>query len=413
MLDREGAEGFEAGELSIAGALARELVGFLERVELVGAIDEERSKLADIVDHTGDGILSLSDDGTILSWNAAMAAITGYSAEEMIDTRHLELLRPRDAADNAIHISGWSERLDTRGLASELQVVTAGGATVWLSCSYSRVPAKEGNADSMIIVARNITKARELELLKDDFIAVVSHELRTPLVPIKGWAQTLLNRGELLNEEQRRTAVQSILTQAQRLEALVLNILESSRVEAGQGEVLDIVDVSAVAIRVVEDVLAARPDRLIRVKPPQVPCQVRGSAVWVDRALANLVANALKYSPDDAPVDVVLSLQGGTVSISVTDLGPGISPEAQERIFERFERLEESRKQTGTGLGLYITRRLARAMGGDVEVSSMPGAGSTFVLKLPAVVDADATAAIPTARRARSIDASEDALRLG
>jgi PAS domain S-box-containing protein len=410
LLDREGAEGFEAGELSIAGALARELVGFLDRVELVGAIDEERRKLADIVEHTGDGILSLSDDGTILSWNAAMTAITGYSAEEMIDTRHLELLRPRDSADNHIHISGWSERMATRGLASELQIVTAGGASVWLSCSYSRVPGREGDPDSMIIVARNITKARELELLKDDFIAVVSHELRTPLVPIKGWAQTLLNRGERLTEDQRRTAVQSILTQAQRLEALVLNILESSRVEAGQGEALDVVDVAAVAIHVVEDVLAARPDRVIRVKPPLVPCQVRGSGVWVDRALANLVANAVKYSPDEAPVDVVVSIDSGIVSVSVTDLGPGISEESQERIFERFERLEESRKQTGTGLGLYITRRLARAMGGDVEVSSLPGAGSTFVLKLPAVVEATST--IPMARRSSSSGSSEDSLRL-
>jgi PAS domain S-box-containing protein len=387
LLDHEGAEGFEAGELAIAGALARELVGFLERVELVGAIDEERRKLNDIVQHTGDGIVSLDAEGTILSWNTAMEAITGYSAEEMIDTRHFGLLRPRDAHDADIHIVGWSERYAASGLAAELQIVTVDGSTVWLSCSYSQVPAKDSGPASLIIVARNITKARELELLKDDFIAVVSHELRTPLVPIKGWAQTLLTRGDRLSDDQRRTAVQSILTQAQRLEALVLNILESSRVEAGQAEALDIVDVAAVAVHVVEDVLAARPDRVIRVQPPLVPCPVRGSTVWVDRALANLVANAVKYSPDDAPVDVVVSADSGMVAVSVTDRGPGISEDSQERIFERFERLEESRKQTGTGLGLYITRRLARAMGGDVSVSSLPGAGSTFVLTLPAVVE--------------------------
>jgi PAS domain S-box-containing protein len=390
LLDHEGAEGFEAGELAIAGALARELVGFLERVELVGAIDEERRKLNDIVQHTGDGIVSLDAQGTIRSWNAAMEAITGYSAEEMIDTRHFGLLRPRDAQDVDLHVGAWSERFAMNGLAAEMQIVTADGATVWLSCSYSEVPAKEEGLEALIIVARNITQARELEVLKDDFIAVVSHELRTPLVPIKGWAQTLLNRGDRLSEDQRRTAVQSILTQAQRLEALVLNILESSRVEAGQAEALDTVDVAAVAVHVVEDVLAARPDRVIRVKPPQVPCAVRGSTVWVDRALANLVANAVKYSPDDAPVDVVVAAANGTVTVSVTDRGPGISEEAQERIFERFERLEESRKQTGTGLGLYITRRLARAMGGDVAVSSMPGAGSTFVLTLPATVEVPA-----------------------
>jgi two-component system, OmpR family, sensor histidine kinase KdpD len=105
--------------------------------------------------------------------------------------------------------------------------------------------------------------------------------------------------------------------------------------------------------------------------------------VWVERSVANLVANAIKYSPDDEPVDVVISTEGADVVVAVTDRGPGIAADAQERIFERFERLEETRKQTGTGLGLYITRRLARAMGGEVTVSSVPGAGSTFLLRLP------------------------------
>ncbi len=401
LLDREGAEGFEDGELSIAGALAREIVGFLERVELVRAIDDERRKLADIVENTGDGIVSLDADGTILSWNAGMASMTGYTADEMVETRHFGLLRPRDAQGNDVHFGTWASGPGTDGLATDLQVVAADGSTVWLSCSYSRVPAREGRSESLITVARNVTKARELDLLKDDFIAVVSHELRTPLVPIKGWAQTLLNRGDRLTEDQRRTAVRSILTQAQRLEALVLNILESSRVEAGQSEALDSVDVAAVAIRVVEDVLAARPDRTIRVAPPTVPSQVRGSTVWIERAISNLVANAVKYSQDDQPVDVVVAVSNGAVSVSVTDRGPGISPDAQERIFDRFERLEESNKQTGTGLGLYITRRLARGMGGDVTVSSLPGAGSTFVLTLPEA--SNAVPGLPAPRSAPEV----------
>ncbi|MBV9098925.1 MAG: HAMP domain-containing histidine kinase, partial [Frankiaceae bacterium] len=247
----------------------------------------------------------------------------------------------------------------------------------------SRIPAGEDRGDVLVIVARNITQARELERLKDDFVAVVSHELRTPLVPIKGWAQTLLNRGDRLSEDQRRTAVQSILAQAQKLESLVLNILEASRIEAGRADGDGIADVGSVVSRIVDDSLASRPDRVIRMRPPAVPCNVRGSAVWVERAVSNLLANAIKYSPDEEPVDVVMSVDGDAVLVSVTDRGPGIAKDAQERIFERFERLEETRKQTGTGLGLYITRRLARAMGGDVSVSSEPGSGSTFVLRLP------------------------------
>jgi PAS domain S-box-containing protein len=384
LLDHAGMEGFEVGELPIAAALARELVGFLERVELVQAVDGERRKLADILESTSDGILSITADGTITSWNAGLATSTGYGADEMVGTRHFGLLRPRDSAGRDVLIERWVDQIDSpTGLPQDLQVVASGGQTVWLSCSYSRIPAGEDRGDVLVVVARNITQARELERLKDDFVAVVSHELRTPLVPIKGWAQTLLNRGDRLSDDQRRTAVQSILAQAQKLESLVLNILEASRIEAGRADGDGIADVGALVVRLVDDSLASRPDRVVRLRPPAVPCSVRGSSVWVERAVSNLLANAIKYSPDEEPVDVVIAVDGDDVLVSVTDRGPGIAADAQERIFERFERLEESRKQTGTGLGLYITRRLARAMGGDVSVSSMPGAGSTFLLRLP------------------------------
>jgi PAS domain S-box-containing protein len=381
LYDRFGLEGFEAGELAVASALGAELVGFAQRADLMHAIDEERRKLTDILENTSDGIYTVDADGTVTSWNNGLIAMTGYSSDEMVGTRHLGLLRARDASGRDVLLDRWHG--ESGDLPAELQIVTSGGNTLWLSCSYSRIPAAEHRREVLVVVARNITQQRELERLKDDFVAVVSHELRTPLVPIKGWAQTLINRGDRLNDDQRRTAVQSILAQAQKLESLVLNILEASRIESGRADGEGVADVAAIAMRLVEDTLSARPDRTVRVRPPALPCQVRGSAVWVERAVANLLANAIKYSPDDEPVDVVISVEGDDVTVAVTDRGPGIANEAQERIFERFERLEETRTQTGTGLGLYITRRLARAMGGDVSVSSVPGAGSTFLLRLP------------------------------
>ena len=383
LYDRLGVEGFEAGELVVATALARELVGFFERVELMRAIDEERRKLTDILESTSDGIFTVDAEGIVTSWNTGLADMTGYSATEMVNTRHLGLLRARDGAGRDVLVERWQQNIDTTGLPAELQIVTSTGSTIWLSCSYSRIPAAEGRHEVLVVVARNITQARELERLKDDFVAVVSHELRTPLVPIKGWAQTLINRGDRLTDDQRRTAVQSILAQAQKLESLVLNILEASRIESGRIDGEGLADVAAITMRIVEDTLSARPDRILRVRPPAVPCQVRGSSVWVERAVANLIANAVKYSPDDEPVDVAITVENESVLVSVTDRGPGIAADSQDRIFERFERLEETRTQTGTGLGLYITRRLARAMGGDVSVSSVPGAGSTFLLQLP------------------------------
>jgi PAS domain S-box-containing protein len=395
--DDSGIEGFESGT-AVAGALARELAGFLQRVELVRAIEAQRRALADIVDHTGDGILTVDCDGTVLSWNAAMSTMTGYAGSDIVGTHGLDRLDPRDSAGTVAPLARWNRQHDDLSLPNEVQIRAADGSVVWLSCSYSRVPARDSRGEALVTIARNVTHAREFELLKDDFVAVVSHELRTPLVPIKGWAQTLLSRGDRLTDDQRRIAAQSILRESQRLESLVLNILESSRVEVRQGDAPAVVDVFAIVGRVVEDVMEVRPDRRVRVLPPPISCDVQGSAVWIERIVSNLIANAVKYSPKPEPIDVGVDTDHGDVIVTVTDRGPGIPAEDQERIFARFERLAATQTQTGTGLGLYITRRLARGMGGDVTVESTPGAGSTFSLRLPAAVRASTSDDVPQPR---------------
>jgi signal transduction histidine kinase len=160
---------------------------------------------------------------------------------------------------------------------------------------------------------------------------------------------------------------------------------------------------------VVEDVMEVRPDRRVRVFPPPVSCDVQGSAVWIERIVSNLIANAVKYSPKPEPVDVEVDTDHGDVIVRVTDHGPGIPVEDQERIFARFERLAATATQTGTGLGLYITRRLARGMGGDVTVASTPGAGSTFVLRLPVAVRAAANDDVPQPREECPTSTTESA----
>src|SRR3954447_24517164 len=155
LYDRFGMEGFEHGELSIAAALARELVGFIERVDLLAEIEAERRKLAEILESTSDGILTIDADGVITSWNAGLATITGYPAEEMVETRHFGLLRPRDAAGRDVLIERWREMFDTTaGLPAELQIVSSDGHSIWLSCSYSRIAATEERVETLVVVAR-------------------------------------------------------------------------------------------------------------------------------------------------------------------------------------------------------------------------------------------------------------------
>lgn len=382
LYDRTGMVAFEDGELAVASAIAAEVVGFLDRTALVESLRDERRKMADIIGSTSDGILTLAADGTIDSWNSGMAAITGYPAGEMVGTAHFGQLRPRDAAGNDLYLEHWAGR--DSALPTEMQVITASGDTVWLSCSYTAVPTSDGRPGTCIIVARNVTQARDLERLKDDFVAVVSHELRTPLSSIKGWTNTLITRRERMTPEQQADGLQAISRQAHRLEQLVLNILEASRIEAGMRGADETVDISHVVRKVVEDVTALYPSRAIRATGIDTPTLALAQHVWVERSVANLLFNAVKYSPEDQPVDVQVDWVGTEVSVVVTDRGTGIPKESTERIFQRFERLPGAQTQTGTGLGLYITRQLVAAMNGTVDVQPNPAGGSVFTLRLQA-----------------------------
>jgi PAS domain S-box-containing protein len=379
--DRGGLEGFEEGELAVLEALANEVAGALHKAELLATILDERRKLAEIVDNTSDGIFTLDPAGVVESWNSALESLTGYPANEMIGTSHLGVLRPRDAAGNDVLFERWVDA-DTL-LPEDVQVLTSGGELRWLSCSYTRVPAGDDRPPLLVVVGRDVTKVRELERLKEEFVATVSHELRTPLTPIKGFATTLLEGGDRMSSETRRTAVESILRSAQRLERLILNLLEVSRIES---RVIDVrnsgVEVSGLARRVVSEFRDAWGDRTIEVSVPDVPCNALGSELWIEQILSNLLSNALKYATGSEPIEVHVRADREAVELSVVDHGQGVPADEAERVFERFERLDRTHRQAGTGLGLYIARELAHAMNGTLTLSETPGHGATFSLRL-------------------------------
>jgi PAS domain S-box-containing protein len=381
--NRTGLEGFEDGELSVLAALAADIVAALQRGALVQRVVDERRTLRDIVGRASDGIFTMSVSGVVTNWNPAMEEITGHQADDVVGRADFGLLRPRDVNGDDVLLERWSTA-DTNAPA-DLQILTKAGERRWLSCSYSRAAGQEGAGEILIVIARDVTKVREVERLREDFVATVSHELRTPLSPIKGWASTLLQVGDTLDPEERRAALQSILRQSQRLERLIVNLLEVSKIEHGIMEAADAeVDVSTVAERVVSDFEKVSPDRAFTVQATGPAC-ARAKELWVEQILTNLVSNAVKYSVETTPVEVFVSQREGRIRVAVTDHGYGIPAHELERVFERFHRVQETTTQTGTGLGLYIARQLAEEMEGGISLESVPGHGSTFVLDLPAV----------------------------
>jgi PAS domain S-box-containing protein len=380
--DCSGPEGFEEGELAVLETLAREAAGALAKGALLDAILEERRKLAEIVERTSDGIVTMSPDGKVQLWNAGMEVVTGYPAVEMLGAYGLDRLRARDEAGVDVMVDRWAAGVT---IPAQLQIIDSEGVTRWLACSATPVDDGEGRPHLLILVVRDVTRAHEVERLKDDFVATVSHELRTPLTPIKGFAATLVESGDSLSAADRATAAKSILKQAEHLERLVVNLLDAAKLERGiEGDGHDsIINVHSIAERIATDFRAAHPDRAI-VLDGEADCRARGDELFVGQILSNLVSNAIKYAPAEEPIEVRLSTQEGGVTVSVTDRGPGIPPSEVDRIFDRFHRLGNvlTRAAGGTGLGLYIARQLAAAVGGTITVASELGVGSTFTLHL-------------------------------
>ncbi|MFY9587900.1 MAG: ATP-binding protein [Actinomycetota bacterium] len=381
--NRNGMEGFDEGEAAVLESLAGEVARSMIKAGLLETILEERQKLSDIVGSTSDGILTLGPDGVIKTWNPALERMTGYAPGQIVGSHLFSILDVRDTNGHGVCLESWASHDAT--LPEDLEIRSYSGEPRWLSCSYARVREAEGRPTMLIIVARDVTEARELERLKDDFVATVSHELRTPLTPIKGWAVTLLQLGTALDESQREEGVRTILRHADRLERLITNLLEVSRIERGLAERREaIVDVQAITEKVVSDYTAEQSRRDIRLTVTPGTYRTRGDEVWLEQIVSNLLSNAMKYAPPLEPIDVMVSGTGDAIEVAVQDHGPGIPEAEAERIFERFKRLGDhmTRSQGGTGLGLYIARQLARAIGGELSVRNTPGHGATFVLTL-------------------------------
>ncbi|HEX5449080.1 MAG TPA: ATP-binding protein [Gaiellaceae bacterium] len=231
---------------------------------------------------------------------------------------------------------------------------------------------------------RTVEELRRLSALRADFVSLVSHELRSPMAAVIGAARTLEQRWRELTPEQREAFLALIGDETTRLAALIGDVLDTSRIDAGTftyrfGEV----DLVALVTDAVSTASVGQDEVPITVDAAFGVPRVRGDADRIRQVVANLIDNAVKYSAAGEPVDVRVGTTDHTVTVSVADRGPGIANEDQRLIFEKFGRVASGSSKPGTGLGLFIARSIAEAHGGTVEVSSSLGRGATFTLKLP------------------------------
>ncbi|HEU5211354.1 MAG TPA: ATP-binding protein [Gaiellaceae bacterium] len=316
----------------------------------------ERSQAERLLSNLSDGVLEI-DDGSVAFVNPAAESLLGVPADELLGNQAPELVRGHEGA--------FDVRVGSDGRERWLGVVT--------------VETEEGR----VYTFRDVTRERRLDEMRAELIATVSHELRTPLAAVYGAARTL-QRTPALEDRMREQLIGIIGNQAERLARIVDDILTASRAAAGDSASrTGPFDAVAVAEAVVHDA-AERTGRPITLDAEERP-RANGSPEDLRRVLDNLVDNAVKYTPAEAPIEVRVANGGETVRIEVVDNGPGIPRNEQDRIFERFYRLDPdmARGVGGTGLGLYIAKELVERMGGRLVVSSEPGHGATFVTELP------------------------------
>ena len=326
-----------------------------------------------------EGVLLLAPDGRIQLANCAL--------EKMFDLRTDIRGKTILEAFRLHELNEFLTRLEKKETVIAAEIDLPGLEKRCFQVNATAVLDSDKTRQGTILVFHDLTRLKELENTRQEFVANVSHELRTPLSLIKGYAETLIH-GAKDNPEVALRFLQTIDKHADRLTYLIDDLLTISRLESGQIQLkLQTTSPRAVAARVIEDLSLRATGKEVRLQNQIPELTANADPQRIQQVLFNLIDNAIKYGKTGGTVVVDGHLNDkGMIEISVQDDGPGIPEDAAQRIFERFYRVDKgrAREQGGTGLGLSIVKHIIHCHGGTVWLKSLPGEGTTFFFTLPA-----------------------------
>jgi len=325
-----------------------------------------------------EGLLLLDRNRRIYLANRAFKNLFGLKTELRGKTV-MEALRVHELA-------ALVERVESDGQVFDYELKLPELSERWLQVNAAAISNSAGEREGTILVFHDLTRLKQLERTREEFVANVSHELRTPLSLIKGYVETLLD-GARDNPEVAERFLQIIERNTSRLDLLIQDLLTISALESGRITLnLQPVPLRPLAEKILTDLktrASAKDVKLVNALPELT---ATADANRLEQVLANLVDNAIKYGRANGTVIVGgQKTDADKIEIFVQDDGPGIPPESLDRVFERFYRVDKarSREQGGTGLGLSIVKHIVQSHGGKVWVKSEPGRGATFFFTLP------------------------------
>jgi signal transduction histidine kinase len=409
MLFHKEAQAFTDQQLELVEAAASQVASAINNAQLYLLIRDQAEKLGKMLreeqveaakmqamlESIADGVLVTDASGHIILANRPSSLILDIPRGQLIGKSLNELMGLYSATGESWiqTIRAWSKSIDIpreNTFLSDRLLIEELVVSVQLSPVFAN-----NQFFGTVSIFRDITKEVEVDRMKSEFVSTVSHELRTPMTSIKGYADLILMGAAGPMTDPQNRYMQVIKSNADRLSMLVNDLLDISRIETGKTE-LDLrpLDIPQIVEQVVEGHLRGRiehEDKPMEVQTEMAPSLplVNADHARVTQVLTNLLDNAFHYTPQHGQIAVKVRANGDFVFISVSDTGIGITPENQNKIFDRFFRAEDSEVQrvAGTGLGLSIVQSLIEMHGGYIQVDSTLGKGSTFTFCLPLVTE--------------------------
>lgn len=380
---------FSSNDRQVLASFADQAAIAVQNARLYQDLITEKSRLDAIIDISADGVMILDPQGRIQAFNVALSQMTGWSEEEARGRACWQVLGLFDRNGDKLCSEScpvMDSQLREGRLIREGYILRSGDARTDVSVAYTPLYDQEGALVNVLANVRDITRFREAEEMKSTFVSIISHELKTPVAIIKGYVGTLRREDAHWDERTLNESLGSVEEQADRLNHLIDNLLNASRIQAGALD-MDVgdVDLPELAEKVAKQFRPQTQAHSIVVHfPPDFPL-VQGDAQRLEEVFSNLIGNAMKYSPQGGDIQVGGQPGSGGVLVYVADEGIGIPKGEQENIFRPFYRVNDSAGQEaqGAGLGLYLCQAIVEAHGGRIWVESGPGKGSRFVFFLP------------------------------
>jgi two-component system sensor histidine kinase ResE len=344
--------------------------------QTVEALSHEKAKLENIMLSMNEGVIAIDQQGRVILANPQAKELLQLREEDLTDRQIETLLPEREAAELFMDVINTSDIRDEEYTLASDKVM-----------SLQVAPLKRGGKTwGAVGILQDVTEVRRLEQMRRDFVANVSHELRTPMTSIQGFVEAILD-GLAEDKESQNRYLNVILDETVRLNHLVSDLLDLSRLETGQiSWPMEPVNLQALFEQVITKLQPQleKQDLSVEIQVSNSLPMVSGAPDRIQQVLINLVSNAVSFTAPGGKITLSASDTGDMVSVSVSDTGVGIPLEEQEKIWQRFHKVDKARTRRfgGTGLGLSIVKQIIDAHGGSVGLDSEPGKGSTFFFTL-------------------------------